>query len=59
MTYGSSIFTSWFQIICGSQQSQLEFVLWWCAAFLDMKAVNHPKVYTCTLKERREEGYAS
>ena len=30
MTYGSSIFTSWFQIICGSQRSQLEFVLWWC-----------------------------
>ena len=31
MTYGSSIFTSWFQLICGSQRSQLEFVLWWCA----------------------------
>ena len=30
MTYGSSIFTSWFQLICGSQRSQLEFVLWWC-----------------------------
>ena len=30
MTYGSSIFTSWFQIICGSQRSHLEFVLWWC-----------------------------
>ena len=27
---GSSIFTSWFQLICGSQRSQLEFVLWWC-----------------------------
>ena len=33
MTYGSSIFTSWFQLICGSQQSQLEFVLWWCEAW--------------------------
>ena len=36
MTYGSSIFTSWFQIICGSQRSQLEFVLWWCGGYSDI-----------------------
>ena len=29
-SYQISIFTSWFQLICGSQRSQLEFVLWWC-----------------------------
>ena len=32
MTDGSSIFTSWFKLICGSQRSQLEFVLWWCGS---------------------------
>ena len=30
MICASSIFTSWFRLVCGSQQSQLEFVLWWC-----------------------------
>ena len=30
MMCGSSIFTSWFRLVCGSQRSQLEFVLWWC-----------------------------
>ena len=35
MIGGSSIFTSWFHLVCGSHRSQLEFVLWWCdEAFL-------------------------
>ena len=41
MTYGSSIFTSWFQLICGSQRSQLEFVLWWCDTRAKSKIGHH------------------
>ena len=55
MTYGSSIFTSWFQIICGSQRSHLEFVLYGGVVEVDIECeslINHYNVSEVDLESK-------